>query len=118
MTGWGGKAPDWVHVLAEQRAASTQRAVAEQIGYSPAVVSCVLKGTYRGDLRAVEQAVRGAFLHATVDCPVIGELRAHRCLEIQRQPFAATNPQRVRLYRACRNGCPHSRHKEDRRHDQ
>lgn len=48
-------------------------------------------------------------MHATVACPVAGELRMHHCLQNQRMPFAATNPQRVRLYRACRAGCPHSR---------
>ena len=108
-TAWGDDAPDWVRVLAKECDARTQKAVADALGYSPAVVSTVIARTYKGDLNAVEQAVKGAFLNATVACPVAGELPAHRCLEFQRQPFAAANPQRVRMYRACRMGCVHAR---------
>ncbi len=99
---------DWIEVLRAECQRTSQRQAAEAIGYSPAVVSQVLKGAYKGDLSAVETAVRGAFMGRNVACPVLGELPANRCLAYQRQPFAATNPQRVKLYRACRAGCPHS----------
>jgi DNA transposition AAA+ family ATPase len=105
-------ATDWVDALAEACERSTQKRIADRIGYSASVVNQVLKGVYRGDLSAVEQAVRGALMDLHVECPVLGELAADRCLEIQRQPFAATNATRVRLYRACRSGCPHSRLQE------
>ena len=101
--------PDWVEALAAECARSSQRVIAFRIRYSPAVVSQVLKGTYKGDLSRVEEAVRGALMNKTVGCPVLGNLAADRCLEIQAQPFAATNAQRVKLYRACREGCTHSR---------
>ena len=100
--------PDWVTVLAQECDRLNQKRVAALLGYSPAVVNTVLKNTYTGDLSAVEHATRGALLSATVDCPVLGELRANRCLTHQRQPFAATNPQRVKLYRACRS-CKNNR---------
>ncbi|MDH5785359.1 MAG: XRE family transcriptional regulator [Chromatiales bacterium] len=107
---WGNEQPDWVRVMAEQCDASSQKRVADDIGYSPAVVNTVLGNSYRGDLIAVEQAVKGAFLAATVNCPVLGELAAHICLEKQRQPYAATNATRVRLFKACHSGtCLHSR---------
>jgi hypothetical protein len=40
---------------------------------------------------------------ATVACPVLDDLPRQRCLDHQRQreQFAATNPTRVLLYRAC-----------------
>lgn len=100
---------DWIDILAAECTRTSQKRAADLIGYSPAVVNQVLKGTYKGDMSAVEVAVKGALMHMTVDCPVIGTLPANRCLEYQRLPFAATNPQRVQLYRACRSGCPHSR---------
>ncbi len=100
--------PRWIAALREQCAASTQTAVAEKIGYSAAVVNQVLKGTYKGNLDAVEKAVRGAFLGETVNCPVLGELEANRCNEYQRQPYAASNKQRVMLYRACHKPCEHN----------
>lgn len=100
--------PRWISVLRGQCREHTQARVAEAIGYSAAVVSQVLSGSYRGDLQRVERAVRGAFLGEVVICPVLGEIPTNRCLEIQRQPYASTNPQRVRLYRACRAGCANS----------
>jgi len=101
---------DWMTELKNACSAMSQRRVAELIGYSPAVVSQVLKGTYKGDLSSVEEAVKGALMGLTVECPIIGELPRHRCIEHQRRAanFAATNPMRVQLYRMCRSGCPHS----------
>lgn len=101
--------PDWVDVLREQCKKASQKKTADKIGYSPAVVNQVLKGTYKGDVVAVEQAVRGALMNTTVDCPVMGAMLGDECLRHQRQPFAATNPMRLKLYKACRNGCPNKR---------
>jgi hypothetical protein len=44
---------------------------------------------------------------AVVECPVIGEIPRQRCIEHQRRAhrFAATNPMRVQLSKACRV-CP------------
>jgi len=105
---WGESVPDWVVVLAQECDESNQKKVSALLDYSPAVVNTVLKNTYNGDLRAVEQAVRGALLGANVDCPVLGDVPAHHCLTNQRLPFASTNSQRVRLYKACRV-CQHNR---------
>lgn len=107
---WGPDAPGWVRALADECDHTSQSKTATRIGYSAAVVNTVLGRTYRGDYTAVEQAVKGALQAETVQCPVAGELAAHQCSEYQRQPFSATNNMRVRLYRACRSGCPHSRH--------
>lgn len=106
---WGEALPDWVTVLAEECDATSQAATARRIGYSPAVVNTVLKAAYKGDVSAVEQAVKGALLDATVNCPVAGPLAAHVCLEYQRRPFKPTNAQRVKLYKTCHGGCPHKR---------
>jgi len=44
-----------------------------------------------------------------VDCPVVGEIPTHICLNYQKRPFTSVNPQYVQIYKACRNGCPHSK---------
>ncbi|MCK9468175.1 MAG: hypothetical protein M0Q49_02055 [Porticoccaceae bacterium] len=112
-TTWGDAAPQWVRLLAEQCALRSQKKVAEEMGYSTTVINQVLGNKYPGDLEAVETAFNGAFLSANVNCPVLGELAAHRCLENQRRKYAATNAIRVRLFKACHGGCPHSRlHRE------
>lgn len=112
---WGPDAPDWVRALAEECERTSQRVAATAIGYSPAAVSNVLKARYGrdgygGDLRAVEQAVRGALMGAEIDCPELGPIPAHGCLEWQRRAatLITTNPLRLRMYRACRS-CPRAR---------
>ena len=96
---------DWIEALRTEAARTSQRAAAGRIGYSTAVVSGVLKGTYTGDLYSVEEAVGGAIMGATVACPVFGEIPRNRCIDHQRRSgnCAATNPLRVQLHRACRD---------------
>ena len=108
-TVWGLDAPDWIRALAEAcDRLGSQRAAADAIGYSAAVVNQVLRRTYRGDLRKVEDKVRGAFLGETVACPVLGALTKDRCRENQALPFATINRVRIRLHQACRT-CPHAK---------
>lgn len=97
--------PAWLEALRAACAAQSQVEVAKRLGYSAAVVSAALKGTYKGDLKRVQTAVEGALMQATVDCPVVGELPRQRCAENQRRSFAATNPARVAFHRACPS-CP------------
>lgn len=98
----------WLDELRKFRDTHRGQKTAEAIGYSATVVSQVLSGTYKGDLKAVQQKVEGALMGLSVDCPVIGELPRNRCLDYQRQPFTATNPMRVRLAQACPT-CPNRR---------
>ena len=105
---WNGSPPAWVVALAESCDKYDQSFAASMIKYSPPVVNQVLKKTYKGNLRRVQTAVEGALMASTVDCPEIGEMAADVCLRNQKRPFAATTPQRVRLYFACRDGCRHS----------
>lgn len=100
--------PAWVVVMREHRKAHGGKKTAEAIGYSGGVVSQVLAGKYPGDLQAVQQKVEGALMGLSVRCPVIGELPRNRCLEYQRQGFAASNPMRVRFAQACPS-CPNRR---------
>lgn len=94
--------PDWITVLDNQCKARTQSAVADELGYSPTVISQVLKGNYSGDNTKVEAKVRGMYMGAMVQCHIVGgAIPRNRCIEQQGRPFAATNPLRVQLYHAC-----------------
>ncbi len=104
---WSDAAPNWVLVLAQICDRTSQRKAAEAIRYSAGVVNGVLKNSYAGNLNAVQKAVEGAFMKQTVDCPVLQQLPAHKCIEIQRRKLVATSTQNVRLWRACRGGCKH-----------
>ena len=110
LQAWAPTPPDWVLVLAaECDAAGSQNRVAERIGRSASAVSYVLKNRYPGDMAKFEATVRAQLMDERVDCPGLGgEIRRTECLEWQGKDFAATNPVRVRMFRACRGGCPHS----------
>lgn len=110
---WGDDLPDWVAELADVATETSQVMAAKRIGYSPAVLSHVFAKTYSGDIARVEARVRGALMHETVECPVLGDIGRHRCLDEQKVPFGPTSSIRVKLYRACRAGCPHSRLKSE-----
>jgi transcriptional regulator with XRE-family HTH domain len=99
----------WLAALRLACKEKSQAAVARRLGLSPATVNQVLKSSYKGNLRAIEERVRGALMGWTVDCPILGDIRRNVCLDWQAKPFAATNEQRVMLYRACRSGCPYSK---------
>jgi len=99
---------EWLEVLREKVAARNQARVARRLGVSAAVISQVLAGKYPADTEKLAERVRGEFMGLTVHCPVYGELNRKACLDFQGLPFAATNPERVACYRACRSGCKNS----------
>ena len=112
---WGEAAPAWVLALARacDEPDATQQAVAAKLGRSTAAISRILNNSY-GDTAAMERLVRAVLMAGVVACPVLGEIEPARCQEEQGRPFAATNAVRVKLYRACRGGCPNARERENR----
>ncbi|MEQ8747324.1 transcriptional regulator [Pyruvatibacter sp.] len=106
---WGAGMPEWVRVLAEQADATSQNRVAQALGFSAGIVSQVLSNKYPGRLDRIEQSVSGLYLGATVECPVLGEIRRDHCAREQKRGLTFENPIRPKVYRACRDGCPHSR---------
>ena len=107
LAAWGDPLPDWIEVLARKCLEMPQTRVAERIGYSPAVVSQLLRQRYKGNLAAVEEAIRGAWMGATVRCPAVGLMRGDVCRSWQKKSreFKSTNSHRVRMYWACKD-CP------------
>ena len=104
-----GTVPDWIGELAELAQAQGLNACAARLGYSSATISQTIGNKYAGDLAKLEDKVRAVLMGTKVDCPILGEIGRDACLEWQGKPRATTNAMRARLYRACRNNCPHSR---------
>lgn len=104
---WPDPVPDWIEVLATQCDLLNQARVAERIGYSGGLVSSVLRNRYAGNMEAVEDAVRGAWMNSRVECPVMGMIGTDVCASWRRKAkrFEPTNNHRVRMYRACQS-CP------------
>ncbi len=103
--------PDWLRALraAVERDGLTK--VANQLGRSKGGISNVLNGKYGASTKRIEDRVRGALMNKRIECPVLGEIAPGTCQDWQEKPFAATNPERVAVYRACRAGCRHFRRK-------
>ncbi|MBB99162.1 MAG: transcriptional regulator [Rhodobacteraceae bacterium] len=104
-----GEAPDWIRELALLADREGLSSAGVRIGYSAATTSQVINAKYRGDLGRVEERVRGALMGLSVACPVLGDLSRDLCLDWQAKGYAPTSAHRVRMFRACRSGCPHSR---------
>ena len=100
---------NWLHVLKDEVEKQGMRKVAEKLGVSKATVSQVVNDKYKASTHVIQQRVEGVFMAFTVDCPILGDIAVNQCLEHQNRKFAATNHIRVALYKACRNGCPHSK---------
>jgi hypothetical protein len=109
---WGDPMPDWIEALARKANAGGLGSTARAAGYSGSTLSYVIAGKYAGNLARVETAVRGAFMDATVACPVVGEIGLNRCLEEQKKNFIGSSAIRTKLYHKCRGigteRCPHS----------
>lgn len=100
---------NWLEVLTDEVAKNGTTKVASKLGISKATVSQVINGKYKANTKTIQTRVEGAYLASIVECPILGEIPIHQCLDHQNRKFAATNHIRVALYKACRNGCPHSK---------
>jgi len=100
----------WLQALVNACESASQSIVADRLGVSATMINQVIKGIYpsqKGQSR-LQELVEGALMGNTVNCPVLDEITRDICIEKQEQPFAATNPQRVKLYRTCKT-CPNRR---------
>ena len=84
-----------------------QAAVARAIGYSPSAVNQALKGTYGGRLDNLLRKVKEVYGDDRVVCPILGDISLSKCADERRRPFGISNPQRTRLWQACRTCAAH-----------
>lgn len=110
ITAHGAECPPWIMALAVAvDKCGFVRPVAERIGYSHSAVSAVINGSYPGNLAKIQTAVTSCLMGNEVTCPVLGKIKAEKCNGIQRRTtLMASDPTAVKLWRACRKGCPNS----------
>lgn len=104
---WGKAMPDWVRVLAQACARSSQSEVADALGRSDGAISQVLNNKYAADTKRIEERVRGLYLDGKVACPALGEIPTIKCQDWrdQSRTYEPGSPLRARMYRAC-HACP------------
>ena len=107
----------WLEVLQAEVAASSLAVVADKLGLSRTLISQVCNQKYPGDLGRVQKLVEGTLMGHTVICPIMGEIPVHQCLAYQRRgpKEVGNSPVDIKLWKACRSGCPHSQLGEDQR---
>lgn len=100
----------WLEVLQAEVNASSLAVVADKIGLSRTLISQVCNEKYPGDLGRVQKLVEGNLMGHKVACPILGEIPVHQCMAHQRRKAGdvGNTPNEIRLYKACRSGCPHS----------
>lgn len=99
---------DQLLLLRDKVAELGQAEVARRIEYASSTISQILGGSYAGNPDNVLAKVEEVFGTSTVNCPYFGyPIPLSACAKHRTRPFAATNPQRVQLFRAC-HSCPHN----------
>lgn len=109
---WGTNMPDWIKALAEACDESGLRQTAAKLNASPAMLSLAINNR-RENLEFLKPKVTSILMISMVPCPVLGVIGREECLREQAADFSAVNPMKVRLYRACRNGCRYYKEKKD-----
>lgn len=97
--------PDAMKLLVDKTDEMGQAEVARRLGVSAAAISQILSGKYNAAPDAILTRGVEVFGGLSVECPVLGSIPLTRCADKRKLPFAATNPQRVALFRACQT-CP------------
>ncbi|WP_325892999.1 hypothetical protein [Grimontia sp. NTOU-MAR1] len=98
----------WFNELRNQVDATSLGSVANAMGVSKAMISQVLNGKYKGNMQRVQGLVESVFMGYTVVCPVLGEIPKHKCAAHQNAKHVGSTPNAIRLWKACRSGCPNS----------
>ncbi len=105
--------PKWLVILKEEVDRSSIAAVARKLEYSRPVISLVLGEKYPGDVKKVAAKVLTTFSDS-VFCPFLdGEIKNSQCQDFQSRDMPTSDPNALRHWCACRNGCPHSYHSID-----
>lgn len=106
ISAWGDTPPDWVIALAKEVDSSNRTVVAKRMGVSRTSISLVLANKYPSpSTQGIEKRL-AAMLNG-VSCPVMGDITNEQCQIERQKPFIASNPTRIRLYRAC-STCSHN----------
>ncbi len=89
----------------DERGQGGQSRVAAELGYSSGAISQVLSGKYQGDITNILARVEEVYGGTFVECPGLGyEISLGTCAQWRQKAktFAATNPQRVAMFKACK----------------
>ena len=104
----------WLDVLRSEVAAGSLAVVSGKLGISRTAVSQLCNDKYPGDMARMQMLVEGVFMGHTVECPILGPIPLHQCQAHQRRSAGdvGNSPSDIKLWKACRSGCPNSQIEE------
>lgn len=103
---------NWLEILQSEvdRQGKSQNKVAAELGISTSKLSQTLRGIYPGSTEDIQLKVESMYMSKTVFCPALKrDISLRECAGNQERPFSSANRERVKLYKACRSGCEHSK---------
>ncbi|MDF4987879.1 hypothetical protein P3583_09760 [Vibrio parahaemolyticus] len=103
---------NWLEVLQAEvnKPEQSQNKVAAELGISTSKLSQTLRGIYPGSTEDIQLKVESLYMSKTVFCPALKrDISLSECDGNQKRPFSSANRERVKLYKACRSGCEHSK---------
>lgn len=96
----------WFEILTQQCETTSITEVARKLEYARPTVSLVLSGNYKGGTDTFAAKVIATFTDH-VRCPHLGcDITQGDCRDHQSRAMPTSNPETLRLWMACRNGCP------------
>tara|TARA_R110002095_G_scaffold66101_3_gene56004 strand:+ start:630 stop:971 length:342 start_codon:yes stop_codon:yes gene_type:complete len=100
----------WFKALKKEVENTSQNKAAKKIGVNASYINAAIQGnSFPGRIDRFIAKIEGALLNQKVMCPVAGEISKDLCQSHQERPWSNANSMTVRLFRACRNGCAHSK---------
>jgi hypothetical protein len=98
----------WLDELKQQVESTSLATAAHAMGVSKTAISLLLAEKYGADTSKMQALVESVFMGHKIDCPILGSLPKHKCKQHQHCTHVGSQPQQIRLWKACRSGCPHS----------
>jgi transcriptional regulator with XRE-family HTH domain len=98
----------WLDELRRQINATSLTAVSKAMGVSKTTISQLANGKYGADTAKMQVLVESVYMGHTVTCPVLGEIPKHKCMAHQNTKHVGSQPNAIRLWKACRSDCPNS----------
>jgi hypothetical protein len=102
----------WLNELKRQVDATSLNAVSKAMGVSKTTISQLVNGKYGADTAKMQLLVESVYMGHTVNCPVLGEIPKHKCMAHQNTKHVGSQPNAIRLWKACRSDCPNSQLEE------
>ncbi|WP_368166046.1 transcriptional regulator [Aeromonas sp. R9-1] len=100
----------WLDVLRQAVKSSSLAVMAKRLGISRTTISQVCNQKYPGDLARIQRLVESVLMAREVECPILGSIPLHQCRAHQQRKSSevGSRPDAIKLWRACRSGCPNS----------